>query len=102
MSFGDSYLKHLEVLGNVGMTGIEPVNYNGVEIVPIQFLKQLLPDPHAGVPPKENLYWLRGQRDSGGQERCVYVYNVKTIRTVTAKWSHKPSLHHWGTGRSPR
>jgi saccharopine dehydrogenase (NAD+, L-lysine-forming) len=45
MSFGDSYLKHLEVLGNVGMTGIEPVEFQGQEIVPIQFLKALLPDP---------------------------------------------------------
>ena len=41
MSFGESYLKHLEVLGNVGMTGIEPVDFNGTKIVPIQFLKQL-------------------------------------------------------------
>lgn len=45
MSFSDNYLKHLEVLQNVGMTGIEPVNYNGQEIVPIQFLASLLPDP---------------------------------------------------------
>lgn len=45
MSFGDSYLKHLEVLQNVGMTGIEPINYQGKAIVPIQFLAHLLPDP---------------------------------------------------------
>src|SRR5690606_40646766 len=43
--FGDSYLKHLEVLGNVGMTSIEPVDFQGTQIVPIQFLKALLPDP---------------------------------------------------------
>ena len=45
MSFGDSYLKHLEVLGNVGMTGIEPVEYNGQQIVPIQFLKSAAARP---------------------------------------------------------
>lgn len=45
MSFGDSYLKHLEVLQNVGMTGIEPITYQGKDIVPIQFLAHLLPDP---------------------------------------------------------
>ena len=45
MSFSDSYLTHLEVLENVGMTGIEPVAYQGRDIVPIQFLAQLLPDP---------------------------------------------------------
>ena len=45
MSFSDNYLKHLEVLKNVGMTRIDPVVYEGHEIVPIQFLKALLPDP---------------------------------------------------------
>ena len=45
MTFGDDYLKHLEVLENIGMTSIVPVNYNGVEIVPLQFLKTILPDP---------------------------------------------------------
>ena len=45
MTFSDNYLKHLEVLENIGMTSIVPVNYNGVEIVPLQFLKTILPDP---------------------------------------------------------
>lgn len=45
MSFSPNYLKHLEVLGNVGMTRIDPVFYKGVEIVPLQFLKAVLPDP---------------------------------------------------------
>ncbi|MEM9567933.1 MAG: saccharopine dehydrogenase family protein, partial [Cyanobacteria bacterium P01_E01_bin.34] len=45
MSFSDNYLKHLEVLSNVGMTGIEPISFQGQDIVPIQFLKTLLPDP---------------------------------------------------------
>ncbi|MEN9974484.1 MAG: hypothetical protein RLZZ282_490 [Verrucomicrobiota bacterium] len=45
MSFSPNYLKHLEVLGNVGMTRIDPVMFQGVEIVPLQFLKAVLPDP---------------------------------------------------------
>jgi len=45
MTFGDAYLKHLEVLQNVGMTSIEPVMYEGREIVPLQFLKAVLPEP---------------------------------------------------------
>ena len=45
MTFGESYLKHLEVLGNVGMTRIDEVEFNGHKIVPIQFLRALLPDP---------------------------------------------------------
>ena len=45
MTFGDNYLKYLDVLQNIGMTSIEPVNYNGTEIIPLQFLKSVLPDP---------------------------------------------------------
>ncbi|MBU3070009.1 saccharopine dehydrogenase family protein [Aestuariicella sp. G3-2] len=79
MSFGDSYLKHLEVLGNVGMTGIEPVNFNGVEIVPIQFLKALLPDPSTLGPRTVGKTCIgcvvKGVKD--GKEKSVYVYNVK-------------------------
>ena len=78
MSFGDSYLKHLEVLGNVGMTGIEPVEFNGVEIVPIQFLKQLLPDPSTLGPRTVGKTCIgclvRGVKD--GEEKTVYVYNI--------------------------
>src|SRR3546814_1528545 len=45
MTFGDAYLKHLEVLQNVGMTRIDPVMYEGREIIPLQFLKAVLPEP---------------------------------------------------------
>jgi len=45
MTFGESYLRHLKVLENVGMTRIDPVNFQGQQIVPIQFLKAVLPDP---------------------------------------------------------
>ena len=45
MSFSDNYLKHLEVLDNVGMTRIDAVEYQGHKVVPIQFLAKLLPDP---------------------------------------------------------
>lgn len=78
MSFSDNYLKHLEVLGNVGMTGIEPVNYNGVEIVPIQFLRALLPDPASLGPRTKGKTCIgcivKGVKD--GQEKLVYTYNI--------------------------
>ena len=45
MTFSDAYLTHLKVLENVGMTRIDPVAFEGREIVPLQFLKALLPDP---------------------------------------------------------
>jgi saccharopine dehydrogenase (NAD+, L-lysine-forming) len=79
MSFGDSYLKHLEVLGNVGMTGIEPVEFQGQQIVPIQFLKALLPDPSTLGPRTKGKTCIgcvvKGLKD--GKERIVYIYNIK-------------------------
>lgn len=45
MTFGQSYLTHLKCLENVGMTSIKPIMYEGKEIVPLQFLKAVLPDP---------------------------------------------------------
>ena len=45
MTFGQEYLTHLRVLQNVGMTRIDPVKYQGIDIVPLQFLKALLPEP---------------------------------------------------------
>ena len=45
MTFGQEYLTHLRVIQNIGMARIDPVRYNGVDIVPIQFLKAVLPDP---------------------------------------------------------
>jgi len=74
MSFSDNYLKHLEVLGNVGMTRIDPVKFNGVEIVPIQFLKALLPDPASLGPRTKGKTCIGVQAKGGG--KTVYVYNV--------------------------
>ena len=78
MSFGDAYLKHLAVLGNVGMTGIKPVEYNGQQIVPIQFLKALLPDP-ASLGPRTKGKTCIGCVVTGikdGKEKTVYLYNI--------------------------
>ncbi|MEL7086001.1 MAG: saccharopine dehydrogenase family protein [Cyanobacteria bacterium P01_A01_bin.3] len=78
MSFSDNYLKHLEVLGNVGMTGIEPISFQGQDIVPVQFLKALLPDPSTLGPLTVGKTCIgcvvRGIKD--GQSKTVYVYNV--------------------------
>ncbi len=79
MSFSDNYLKHLEVLGNVGMTGIEAIEYKGQQIVPIQLLAHLLPDPASlGPRTKGNTCIgcvVRGVKD--GKEKIVYIYNIK-------------------------
>jgi saccharopine dehydrogenase (NAD+, L-lysine-forming) len=78
MSFSDNYLKHLEVLQNVGMTGIEPVEYNGQQIVPLQFLKALLPDPGSLGPLTKGKTCI-GCRAVGlkdGQRKTFYIYNI--------------------------
>jgi len=78
MTFSDNYLKHLEVLQNVGMTSIEPVMFEGREIVPLQFLKALLPDP-ASLGPRTKGKTCIGNIMEGvkdGQPRKIYIYNI--------------------------
>lgn len=78
MTFSENYLTHLRVLENVGMTGIAPVDYNGQQIVPIQFLKALLPDPASLGPLTKGKTCIgcliKGIKD--GKPRKYYVYNV--------------------------
>jgi len=78
MTFGESYLRHMEVLRNVGMLGIEPVEHQGQSIVPIEFLKTLLPDPASlgeRTKGRTNIGIVaHGLKD--GRERTVYIYQV--------------------------
>jgi saccharopine dehydrogenase (NAD+, L-lysine-forming) len=78
MSFSDSYLKYLDVLQNVGMTRIDEVDYNGQKIVPLKFLKALLPDPASLGPRTKGKTWIgckvKGIQD--GKEKTVTIYNI--------------------------
>ena len=78
MTFGQSYLTHMKCLENVGMLSTTPINFNGTEIVPIQFLKALLPDPASLGPRtvgKTNIGCIfTGIKD--GKEKTIYIYNV--------------------------
>ena len=78
MTFGQSYLTHLKCLENVGMTSIEPIMYEGKEIVPLQFLKAVLPDPSTLGPRtkgKTNIGCIFiGKKD--GKEKKLYIYNT--------------------------
>lgn len=78
MTFGQSYLTHLKCLENVGMTSIEPIMYEGKEIIPLQFLKAVLPDPSSLGPRtkgKTNIGCIfRGKKD--GKEKNYYLYNI--------------------------
>jgi len=78
MTFGDAYIQHLTVLQNVGMTRIDPVIYEGKEIIPLQFLKAVLPEPASLGPTtkgKTNIGDIAtGFKD--GEERTFYIYNI--------------------------
>jgi len=78
MTFGESYLTHLRCLENVGMTSIVPIDYEGRQIVPLQFLKAVLPDPASLGPRtvgKTNIGCIfRGVKD--GREKNYYLYNI--------------------------
>jgi saccharopine dehydrogenase (NAD+, L-lysine-forming) len=77
MTFGEEYLTHLRVIQNIGMAGIEPVMYQGMEIVPLQFLKAVLPDPgdlgenYSG----ETSIGCRIKGIKDGKEKTYYIWN---------------------------
>jgi len=78
MTFSERYLTHLKVLENVGMTSIEPIDFEGKQIVPLQFLKAVLPDPASLGPRtkgKTNIGCIF-QGTKNGKELTYYVYNV--------------------------
>ena len=78
MTFGQSYLTHMKCLENVGMLSTTPIEFEGHQIVPIQFLKALLPDPATLGPRtkgKTNIGCIfTGKKD--GKEKTAYIYNV--------------------------
>ncbi len=80
MTFGDAYITHAKVLENVGMTRIDPVMHDGKEIIPIQFLKTLLPDPgDLGAETKGKACIgdiATGQAKDGSGEKTYYIYNI--------------------------
>ncbi len=78
MTFSDSYLDHLKVLQNVGMTQIDPVEFGGKKIVPLKFLKAVLPNPASlGAHYKGKTCigcLIEGIKD--GQNKKIYIYNI--------------------------
>jgi saccharopine dehydrogenase (NAD+, L-lysine-forming) len=77
MTFGEEYLTHLRVIQNIGMASIEPLLYEGKEIVPLQFLKAVLPDPgtlgenYSG----QTSIGCRIKGIKDGEIKTYYVYN---------------------------
>ncbi|MBF0201932.1 MAG: saccharopine dehydrogenase family protein [Desulfamplus sp.] len=78
MTFSQQYLTHLRVLENVGMTRIDPVDYNGTPVVPLKFLKAVLPEPASLGPLTKGRTCigclLKGLKD--GKPKTLYVYNI--------------------------
>ncbi len=77
MTFGQEYLTHLRVIQNIGMARIDEIDYNGQKIVPIQFLKAVLPAPET-LGENYSGYTSIGCRISGvkdGKPRTYYIYN---------------------------
>ena len=78
MTFGQSYLDHMRCLEDVGMLSTTPINFNGQEIVPIQFLKALLPDP-ASLGPR-----TKGKTNIG----CIYEF------ALPKEWSRQEQIQY--------
>jgi saccharopine dehydrogenase (NAD+, L-lysine-forming) len=91
MTFGDEYLTHLRVLANVGMLGIEPVEHKGQKIIPMEFLKTLLPDPASlaeNYTGKTSIGCIfEGSKD--GKPKKTFIYNIcdhaETYKEVRAQ-----------------
>ena len=88
MTFGQSYLTHLKCLEDVGMTSIEPIEFQGQQIVPLQFLKAVLPDPSSLGPRtkgKTNIGCIfQGKNGRQGQKPITCIMCV-TIRSATRR-----------------
>ena len=116
MTFGDNYIKHLDVLQNVGMTRIDPVMYKGNPVIPMEFLKELLPPPSslgANYTGRTSIGCIiDGKKD--GKKKTVLIYNVcehadcykETQAQAVSYTTGVPPVvgammlfkGHWGTG----
>lgn len=77
MTFGDAYLNHLRVLEGIGMTSIKPIDFNGQQIAPLEFLKAVLPNPGSLAEGYEGMTcigtYVTGVKD--GKEKTIFIYN---------------------------
>ena len=78
MTFGQQYLTHLHVLRNIGMTSIDPIQFEGRQIVPLRFLKAVLPEPSSlgkNYKGKTNIgCMIEGVK--AGRRKKIYIYNI--------------------------
>jgi len=92
MTFGQSYLDHMRCLEDVGMLSTTPINFNGQEIVPIQFLKALLPDPASLPAPRARPTSAASSRAKRTARKRPTTFTMSaTIRNATRKSALRPS-----------
>ncbi len=78
MTFGQEYLTHLRVIQNIGMARIDEVDYNGTKIVPLQFLKAVLPNPQdlgENYHGETSIGCRISGKDKNGNPLTYYIYN---------------------------
>ena len=91
MTFGDAYIKHLSVLEGIGMTSITPINFRGMQVAPIEFLKAVLPEPSslAANYTGQTCIGVQAKGIKDGKEKVHFVYNVtdhaETYKEVQAQ-----------------
>ncbi len=92
MTFSESYIKHLEVFQNIGLTSLEPIDHKGAKIIPIEFLGSLLPQPSTlakGYYGKTSIGVIVRGIDKSDKQKNVMIYNVsdheKTFKQVGAQ-----------------
>lgn len=91
MTFGQSYLTHMKCLEDVGMLRTDPIMVDGKEVVPLQVLKELLPDPASLGPRtvgKTNIGCIFNGIKDGKRSLFIFIMYV-IIRNVTKKWNHR-------------
>ncbi len=80
MTFSDNYIKHLSVLENIGMTSIEPIEYEGQQIQPLKFLQKVLPDPASLGPLTKGKTCIgcliTGVSKQSGELESKFIYNI--------------------------
>ena len=105
MTFSDNYLKHLEVLQNVGMTRIDEVEFNGQKIVPLQFLKAVLPDPGSLGPltKGKTCIGVIATRDQGRQAQAgLHLQHLRPRGVLPGGQVPGHQLHHRRAGGGRR
>ena len=108
MTFGDAYIKHVKVLQNVGMTAIDAGECGASEIVPLQFLKAVLPDPGdlgeltKGKTCIGDIVTGRSEKDGSGEKTVLHLQHLRPRGVLSRGRQPGGQLHHRRAGDDRR